>query len=174
MLVRAVWRVWKAHERGKLLERVGNGRLVREWWDKWQEKLTEERRRNGGCLNNLCMYATTNQLYADLAVAFSLRASSSLAASSLQKWRQVSQSHRNADAFATQCYDTHLVYQVVLAWRLKRREHLQQLKVAKKAEKFITLRNTWRTWQDKIAARRREYKLKKFETKIAAQYLRGK
>ena len=110
----------------------------------------------------------------DRAIAFSLRSSSVLASSSIQKWRQVYKSHRNAEAFAAHYHDSHLTYQVLMTWRSRRRENLKQLKVAKKAEKFITLRNTWRAWQDKLAARHRERKVKEFETRLLGRYLRGK
>lgn len=47
VLLRAIWRVWKAHERGKLLERVKGARLVKQAWTLWMQRLREERQREG-------------------------------------------------------------------------------------------------------------------------------
>ena len=47
VLLRAVWRVWKAHERGKLLERVRDGRFVKRAWATWMQRLQEQRKREG-------------------------------------------------------------------------------------------------------------------------------
>jgi hypothetical protein len=41
-LVRAVLRVWKAHERGHLLERVQHARVLREAWETWKRRLRRQ------------------------------------------------------------------------------------------------------------------------------------
>jgi protein SFI1 len=46
-LVRAVVRVWKAHERGHLLERVQNDRLLRQAWEAWKKRLRHQRELEG-------------------------------------------------------------------------------------------------------------------------------
>lgn len=43
VLVRAVARVWKAHERGKLLERVKAVRLVKDTWAVWKRRLRNQK-----------------------------------------------------------------------------------------------------------------------------------
>ncbi len=47
VLLRAVTRVWKARERGHLLERVRADRLVKSTWSAWKQQLREQRARNG-------------------------------------------------------------------------------------------------------------------------------
>ena len=41
-LVRAVVRVWKAHERGQLLERVQHARVLRQAWEIWKRRLRHQ------------------------------------------------------------------------------------------------------------------------------------
>ncbi|KIJ69246.1 hypothetical protein HYDPIDRAFT_79460, partial [Hydnomerulius pinastri MD-312] len=43
VLVRAVTRVWKARERGKLLERVRALRLIKDAWSAWKERIRQHR-----------------------------------------------------------------------------------------------------------------------------------
>lgn len=47
VLVRAVSRVWKARERGKLLERVRALRLVKGAWAVWREQMRQHRQLEG-------------------------------------------------------------------------------------------------------------------------------
>jgi hypothetical protein len=50
-LVRAVIRVWKAHERGQLLGRVQDARLLRQVWEAWKRRLRHQKELEGvaGC-----------------------------------------------------------------------------------------------------------------------------
>ncbi len=41
-LVRAVFRVWNAHERGHLLERLQNARVLRRAWEAWKRRLRHQ------------------------------------------------------------------------------------------------------------------------------------
>ena len=59
------------------------------------------------------------------------------------------------------------------AWRLQTRGHAQQVKVARKAEKFFVQRAGWKRWAERVAARKREGKVREFETRLAGKYLRG-
>lgn len=110
----------------------------------------------------------------DLALAFSMRASSVLASSSLRKWLQTYQSHQTAQSHAAQYHSVQLQHRMLAAWRLQTRGHAQQVKVARKAEKFFVQRASWKTWAEKIAGRKRERKVKEFEQRVAQKYLRGK
>ena len=47
VLIRAVTRVWKARERGKLLERVRALRLIKDAWSVWRERMRHHRRLEG-------------------------------------------------------------------------------------------------------------------------------
>lgn len=61
ILVRAVMRVWKAHERGKLLERVKTARQLKQAWAVWKRRVRHQRALEGlphrftilWCLNDL-------------------------------------------------------------------------------------------------------------------------
>ena len=46
-LVRAVVMVWKAHERGRLLEREQNAKLLRQTWEAWKRRLRHQRELEG-------------------------------------------------------------------------------------------------------------------------------
>lgn len=45
VLLHAVARVWKAQERGRLLTRVKNARLLKDAWSLWKQKLQAQRQR---------------------------------------------------------------------------------------------------------------------------------
>ena len=47
VLVRAVMRIWKAHERGRLLTRVRALRLLRQAWAIWKRRMEEQKEREG-------------------------------------------------------------------------------------------------------------------------------
>ena len=47
VLVRAIMRIWKAHERGKLLTRVRSMRLLKQAWSVWKRRMEEQREREG-------------------------------------------------------------------------------------------------------------------------------
>ena len=156
VLIRAVWRVWKAHERGKLLERVRNARLLSQAFTVWRKHLTQIKHRE------------------EMAVSFSFRASSSLASSVIQKWKQVRASHQNAQQFATHYHSTQLQFKMLLIWRLQLRAKLKTVKQAKLAAKYFAMRNAWRKWQEQVATKQRERKLRVFEARVLRSYLYGK
>ena len=47
LLVRAIMRIWKAHERGRLLTRVRALRLLRQVWSLWERRMEEQKEREG-------------------------------------------------------------------------------------------------------------------------------
>lgn len=47
VLIRAIVRVWKAHERGNLLERVRTSRLESRLWELWKQRLEAHRQHHG-------------------------------------------------------------------------------------------------------------------------------
>ena len=113
-------------------------------------------------------------MFLDLAVAFSLRASSALATTTLRRWHQVYSTHQNAQAFAVHYRSSQLRYQMLLTWRLQLRAQLKQLKVAKTTERFFITRGAWQKWMEKVKQKKRERKLKEFETKLTARYFEGR
>ena len=46
VLVRAIMRIWKAHERGKLLTRVRALRVMKQAWLVWRRRMEEQRDNN--------------------------------------------------------------------------------------------------------------------------------
>ena len=108
-----------------------------------------------------------------MALAFSMRSTSSLASSSLQRWQQTYHTHRNAQLFAEHYHSAQLSFKMLLIWRLHLRKKLKMGKQAKIAEQFFTMRGAWRTWLTKLAEKKRERKLKEFEKKTVERYFEG-
>ncbi|KAI0721662.1 hypothetical protein C8T65DRAFT_800148 [Cerioporus squamosus] len=156
VLVRAIMRIWKAHERGKLLTRVRSLRVLKQAWAIWKRRMEEQRERE------------------ELAQLFRTRSSSLLAASALKKWRAVFQSHQNAQSFAVHYHKAQLQYKMLLAWRLQLRAKLRMVKQAKVARKHLLMRRCMRVWREKLEDKRRLQKLKEFELKVAKRHFEGK
>ncbi|KAG5646652.1 hypothetical protein DXG03_002642 [Asterophora parasitica] len=144
VLLRAVSRVWKARERGKLLERVRASRLIMDSWSVWQQQIRQNKANN------------------DLAIAFSLRSESDVAVSALRKWRAFRSSLQNAHAYAVQIDSTQLQYRMLLAWRIELRQKLKMVKMSRMAHKYFTTRRAWRIWHDALNARMREKRAEQF------------
>ncbi|KAF8136617.1 hypothetical protein EV363DRAFT_1320052 [Boletus edulis] len=154
VLIRAVTRVWKAHERGKLLERVRALRLLKDTWSVWQERMRQQ-----------------HQLE-DCALAFSLRSNSSALSSTLETWRQVYIVYQNRRAFAIQRHLARVQYDALLKWRIQLRARLKLLKHAKIVEKFIVQRRTLNAWKSKLAEKKRQNRLKVFEARRLGEYMK--
>ncbi|KAI0781045.1 hypothetical protein BD413DRAFT_462348 [Trametes elegans] len=152
VLVRAVMRVWKAHERGKLLTRVRNVRLLRQAWAVWKQRIEEQKERD------------------ELAQLFATRSSTALAAAALQKWRGAYSSHQNAHAFAVHYHKAQLQSKVLHTWRVQLRAKLRMVKQAKVTQRQLLMRRHFLAWKDKLAERQRERKLKEFQRRIVQQY----
>ncbi|KAH8106712.1 Sfi1 spindle body protein-domain-containing protein [Cristinia sonorae] len=148
VLVRAVVRVWKAHERGKLLERVMSVRSMKQAWTTWKRRLREQRSLE------------------DTAVAFSMRSSSALASSSIKRWQQVYSTHRNAQGFAVQYNNAQLSFKMLLTWRILLRKKMKLAKQAKIVEKYFVMRRALAAWKAKVAEVGREKKVQVFERGI--------
>ncbi|KAI0361981.1 hypothetical protein OH77DRAFT_1388452 [Trametes cingulata] len=152
VLVRAVMRVWKAHERGKLLTRVRNLRLLRQAWAIWKQRMEEQKERE------------------ELAQLFATRSASVLTAAAFNKWRVAYNSHQNALTFAVHYHKAQLQYKMLLAWRLQLRAKLRLVKQAKVAQKRLLVRRCFHAWKVKLAEKQRERKLKEFERRVVKQY----
>ncbi|KAH9951317.1 Sfi1 spindle body protein-domain-containing protein [Amylocystis lapponica] len=152
VLVRAVMRVWKAHERGRLLERVKSARLLKQAWAVWKRRVRHQRGLE------------------DLALAFSVRTSSTIGSDALQKWFKVFSTHRNAQAYALQYHAARLQYKMLLTWRLQLRAKLRMIKQAKIAQKYFMMRDCLNKWHKQLVQRRLEKKLREFESRLARKY----
>ncbi|KAG8217745.1 Sfi1 spindle body protein-domain-containing protein [Butyriboletus roseoflavus] len=154
VLIRAVTRVWKARERGKLLERVRALRLIQGTWSVWRERMRQHRRLE------------------DCALAFGMRSNSSALSSTLETWRQVYTVYQNRRAFAIQRHLARIQYDALLKWRVQLRTRLKLLKHAKIVGKFIVQRRTLNVWKSKLAEKKRQNKLKALETCRLGEYMK--
>ncbi|OJT15746.1 hypothetical protein TRAPUB_4382 [Trametes pubescens] len=148
VLVRAVMRVWKAHERGQLLTRVRNVRLLRQAWTILKHRMEEQRERE------------------ELAQLFAARSASILGSAALKKWRAAYTSHQNALTFAVHYHRAQVQYKMLLIWRLRLRAKLRRAKQAKAAQKHLLLRRYLHMWTAKVAEKQRERKLQEFQRRI--------
>ncbi|KAL0946958.1 hypothetical protein HGRIS_013114 [Hohenbuehelia grisea] len=153
VLLIAVARVWKARERGRLLERVRALRLLKSVWAKWRGALAQQYQRES------------------LAINFTRRPASYAVVGAFRQWARVHQTLKNSHAFALQYHSAHLQYGFLLAWRLRLRDHLKLAKQARTAEGYLIARRALKQWSDKLAEKRREKKLKEFEVaKLRQQF----
>ncbi|KAG9318710.1 hypothetical protein JVU11DRAFT_806 [Chiua virens] len=154
VLIRAVTRVWKARERGKLLERVRALRLVKNGWLVWRERMRQYRGLE------------------DCALAFSMRSNSSALSCALETWRQVYTIYQNRRAFAIQRHLARIQYDALLKWRVQLRARLKLYKHAKIVENFIIQRRTLNVWKSKLAEKKRQNKLKTLEAHRLREIIR--
>ncbi|ESK93040.1 spindle pole body duplication -related protein [Moniliophthora roreri MCA 2997] len=145
ILLRAVMRVWKAHERGKLLEKVKAFRLIRSAWVVWKMQLRSQRRLE------------------DVALRFSQRLNSSASKLAMQRWREVHASHQNAWLFAGQYYANQLMQRTILEWRLRLFKQLKMQKKARVIERYFILRRYWSVIKQKYQEKVRSAKLQQLE-----------
>lgn len=150
-------------------------RLLKQTWTVWKRRLQDQRTLEGKVPPCCIVRREHGKLthIPDTALAFSVRSSSALASSSVQKWRQVYHTHRNAQTFAVHYHSAHLSFKMLLLWRLQLRKKLKLAKQAKLAEKFFVMRGAWRTWLAKVAEKKRGRKVKDFERRVAKRYFEG-
>ncbi|KAH7929761.1 hypothetical protein BV22DRAFT_1080370 [Leucogyrophana mollusca] len=152
VLVRAVTRVWKARERGKLLERVKSIRTVKDAWAAWKQKMMAQKQRE------------------DFAIAFSMHSNSYTVSSALQTWQRVYTVYQNRRSFAIQRHLARVQFDALLKWRLHLRTKLKVLKQAKIVEKYFLQRRSLKLWTAKLQDKRRQKKLKQLETEKLRKY----
>ncbi|KAG2157290.1 hypothetical protein DEU56DRAFT_763901 [Suillus clintonianus] len=146
-LLRAVARVWKARERGKLLERVRDMRLVKNAIAVWKDRIRSRKHLE------------------DYALAFSMRSDSYGVSSAMRTWHQVYTIYQNRRACAVQHHLARVQYDALLKWRIQLREKMKLLKQARFVEKFILQRRILKVWKAKFEERQRLKKLKELETR---------
>ncbi|KAF8636478.1 hypothetical protein AX17_003293 [Amanita inopinata Kibby_2008] len=152
LLLRAVLRVWKARERGKLLERVINLRCIKDNWSIWKRHLR--------CQRN-------NQ---DLAASFAMRPTSSVLIVAFRSWQQNLKTRQNADAYAVQFHSIQVIDRMLLTWRVVLREKLKSAKLARIASRFFAARRAWRNWRFHLEAKRREASLNAFQINLLKKW----
>ncbi|KAF7440452.1 hypothetical protein PC9H_000797 [Pleurotus ostreatus] len=152
ILLRAVMRVWKARERGKLLERVKSLRAVKVAWATWQNFIAVQRE---------------HEAKAD---AFSQRVNSYDAKSALLQWKRAYAGQLSTHRFAVQYHSKLVMQNAFRIWRAQLREKLKLHRQARMVEKHLITRRAWNRWQERLAELRREKQLKGLETKRLARY----
>ncbi|KAF9500919.1 hypothetical protein BDN71DRAFT_1439816 [Pleurotus eryngii] len=152
ILLRAVMRVWKAHERGKLLERVKSLRAVKAAWAAWQNSIAVQREREAK------------------ADAFSRRVNSYDAKFALLQWKRAHTGKLSTNRFAVQYHSKLVMQNAFRIWRAQLREKLNWHRQARMVEKHLITRRAWNRWQERLAELRREKQLKGLETERLARY----
>jgi hypothetical protein len=156
--------VWKARERGRLLERVKALRLVKDVWVVWISRVQDKKYLEGWNVVTLILPSIMlTQVYPELAQAFSLRSNSCIASSAYQTWCQVRATHQNAQFFAAQYHAAQLCFKTLLNWRVRLREKLKMTKRARMAGKKNMLRRSWGIWMHELHEKRREKMLNDLE-----------
>jgi protein SFI1 len=128
-LVRAVLRVWKAHERGHLLERVQHARVLREAWETWKRRLRRQGDLEGSLplFHRLVLFMLVISYRARLCSAFPSPChffrTSNLAKALRHATRGAS--------FAVQYANAQLQFRVLFKWRVQLRAHLKHFRQAK-------------------------------------------
>jgi protein SFI1 len=117
--------------------------------------------------------ADLNACVVDMAVSFSLRANSVLAASTVRHWARVLSSLQQARLLADQYRATQLKYQMLIIWRLALRRKHKAAKQARLAEKHLVVRRTWTKWRERVEQRKREHKMKEFEQRKVRKIFSG-
>ncbi len=173
VLVRAIMRIWKAHERGQLLTRVRAMRVLKLAWTQWRRRMEEQREREGRSVSLHLICNPSLISIPELAQLFRTRSTSLQGASALKRWRGVYQSHQNAQSFAVHYDRERLQYQMMLTWRLQLRAHLRKAKQAKIARKYLLLRRCFHVWTAKVEEKRREKKLREFQMRKAKKVFEG-
>ncbi|KAG2144777.1 hypothetical protein BD769DRAFT_1625348 [Suillus cothurnatus] len=148
-LLRAVVRVWKARERGKLLERVRDMRLMKNSMAVLKDRLREHKHLE------------------DYALAFSMRSDSYGVSSALRTWHRVYTIYQNRRAFAVQRNLARVQYDALLKWRIQLRAKMTLLKQAR-------LRRILKAWKVKFEERQRLKKLKDLEIRRLRAFMTGK
>ena len=115
------------------------------------------------CISKLTSGETDMTGFPDKALAFSVRANSSVVISTMQKWQRVLATHRNAGLFAVQYHSAQLRFKMLLQWRIVLRKKLKMVRKAREADKYLHVRRAWKLWVDKLADVRRRKTLQVWE-----------
>lgn len=176
-LVRAVVRVWKAHERGRLLERVENTRLLRQAWEAWKRRLRHKKELEGLAASPFMIFCTLSYSQypkcLDAALSFAQRCQSHVTSSALQVWHKRLAMQQGANAFAVQYANSQLQFRILYRWRVQLRVHLKRFRQAKIADKFFVVRRAWRMWVDKAEERGREKRSREWNKEKARKLFAG-
>ncbi|KAG6878740.1 hypothetical protein C0993_011555 [Termitomyces sp. T159_Od127] len=145
LLVRAILRVWKARRHGKTVERLKASNLIYAAWSVWKQRLQQQSHNN------------------DLALAFAIRSDSTHMVSWFRRWRQVYSTHQGAHLIAIRCDSEQICYKAILVWRMKLREKLKMVRLAKMAVNFFATRRAWKIWHDAMNQKATERRLAEFD-----------
>ncbi|KAF8959025.1 hypothetical protein BDZ97DRAFT_1923172 [Flammula alnicola] len=152
-LLRAIIRRWRIRMRGKRLEYLKTSLIVRDAWQIWRARIESHSAKH------------------DLAQNFFNRTNTRLAANALVRWHQILSTHQNAYNYAVKYDETQLRAKVLLLWRLRLRDSLQSVKVARWADRFFATRRAWRVWIAAMEEKKRKERLKRWNVARARKVL---
>ncbi|KAI0046680.1 hypothetical protein FA95DRAFT_1542135 [Auriscalpium vulgare] len=151
ILVMAVSRVWRAHERGRLLERVRDVRVLRQTMDAWKKRKRQQEELEAQAQN------------------FYLRSGTHVVSSAVAAWRERRVHVEQATALAVEYSNLQLQYRMLRAWRLLLRAKIDMQRQAGKRAKVQTKKVWMRRWVAKLQERRREKMLQEMERRKLTQ-----
>jgi protein SFI1 len=177
-LVRAVVRVWKAHERGQLLERVQHARVLRQAWEAWKRRLRHHGDLEGShtplLFLPLChIYSRSSLPQSAAAVAFAQRSQVHVSSSAIQVWQKRFATQQGAQAFAVQYANAQLQFRILFKWRVQLRAHLKHFRQAKYADKLFVMRRAFRMWVQRAEEHVREKRVKEWNKGRAGKVFAG-
>jgi protein SFI1 len=175
-LVRAVVRVWKAHERGHLLERVQHARVLRQAWEAWKRRLRHQGDLEGS--HTFLQFHFLNLIHAcsrnsAAALAFAQRSQVHVTSSAIQVWQRRFATQQGAQAFAVQYANAQLQFRILFKWRIQLRAHLKHFRQAKYADKLFVMRRAFRMWVQRSEEHGRETRLKEWNKGRAGKVFAG-
>ncbi|KAJ3867775.1 hypothetical protein EV359DRAFT_33800 [Lentinula novae-zelandiae] len=145
VLLRAVMRVWKAHERGQLLEKVKAFRMAKTVLAVWKVRVNHQRLLEGSALD------------------FCTRLNSSNAKNALSSWRRILKVRQNAHSLAAHYYSERALRHGLLQWRLQLHVKLKLTQKARIAEKFLVLHKSWNHMKEQYHGRVVERNFQSFQ-----------
>ncbi|KAG6832361.1 hypothetical protein H0H92_002629 [Tricholoma furcatifolium] len=151
VLLRAVFRVWKARKQGKALERLKTSNLICAAWSVWKQQLQQSSRNK------------------ELAMAFALRANSTLSEAMLRKWHEVYSARQKILSIALKHDAAQTYSKALLKWQTVLRRKAEEVELASVAQIFFATRHAWRAWYDAMNERARTRRLLEFQKRHTAK-----
>lgn len=175
VLVRAIFRVWRARGRGILLENVRILTLLNHFWRRWRRQQGNFNSMQGlspmsfDCL--LCLIFCFLLLV--MAARFASRGTSVAVLSAYAAWKTAFLTHQNAQTFAIYHYNSRLCTETFIRWHRHFYQHLKTMKRARIVDKRLVMRRKWLEWRVAYEHRKREKTLRSFELEKLRKIMTG-
>jgi protein SFI1 len=106
-------------------------------------------------------------------VTFSLRSNSNVLALAFRNWHEAHVTHQNANYFAVNYHSVQLRYAMLLSWRIKLRDKLNLIKMARRADSFFAVRRAYKIWRGAFGSRVREKILRDVQQRQVMKIFNG-